>query len=130
MISPLSRARLLGATLALATFALGVATGAWIVGRPQPGVNISVIATDRIPRELERLDLTEAQTPPIRAALLRGRERVVRVSDAFRGRFESAADTTDKEIRALLSDAQRASFDSARRVNGPPFRRKRVIDRD
>ena len=130
MISTLSRARLFGGALALAAFALGVATGAWMARRPEPGVNITVIATDRIPRELERLGLSEAKRPPIREALLRGRDRVVRVTDAFQGRIESAADTTDQEIRALLSDTQRASFDSARRANGPQFRRKRMIERE
>ena len=84
-------------------------------------------ATDRIPRELERLGLTDAERPLIHDALLRGRERVLHVTDALQGRMQSAVDSTDIEIRALLSDAQRASFDSARRANGPQLREKRVI---
>jgi len=127
MISSLARARIWGALLAIGIFALGVAAGVWGSTREEPGVNISVIATDRIPRELQRLGLTDAQLEPIHEALLRGRERVLRVTDAFQGRMESAVDSTDQEIRALLSDAQRASFDSARRANGPQFRQKRVI---
>jgi hypothetical protein len=114
--------------LAVATFALGVAAGLWLAHRPQPGVNIDVVATNAIPRELERLGLTTAQRAPIQAALTRGRDRVLGVADAFQGRIESAADSTDQEIRALLSDSQRASFDSARRANGPQFRRKRVVE--
>ena len=43
--------------------------------------------------------------------------------------MQAAVDTTDQEIRTLLSNAQRASFDSARRANGPPLRSKRVIMR-
>jgi hypothetical protein len=127
MTSALARARFAGGMLALATFALGVAAGLWLAHRPEPGLNISVLATNAIPRELERLGLTNAQRAPIQAALTRGRDRVLGVTDTFQGRIEAAADTTDQEIRALLSDGQRASFDSARRANGPQFRRKRVI---
>lgn len=127
MISPLARARIWGALLALGTFTLGVAAGVWGSTREETGVNISVIATDRLPRELERLGLTDVQRASIHEALLRGRDRVLHVTDAFQGRMESAADSTDQEIRALLSDTQRASFDSARRANGPQFRQKRVI---
>jgi len=127
MISALARARFFGGMLALTTFALGVAAGLWLAHRPEPGVNINVVATNAIPRELERLGLTSTQQAPIQAALTRGRDRVLGVTDAFQGRIESAADSTDQEIRALLSDSQRASFDSARRANGPQFRKKRVI---
>lgn len=127
MISSLARARLAGAVLALATFALGVASGVWYSNRELPGLDIRVTATDRMPRELERLGLSDAQRAPIHDALLRGRERVLRVTDALQGRMQGAVDSTDTEIRALLSDAQRASFDSARRANGPPLRQKRVI---
>jgi hypothetical protein len=127
MISSLARARFAGALLALVTFGLGIATGIWYSNRELPGVDIRVTATDRVPRELERLGLTDAQRPQIHAALLRGRERVLHVTDAFQGRMEIAVDSTDQEIRAILSDLQRAAFDSARRVNGSPLRRKRVI---
>jgi len=127
MISSLARARLAGAVLALATFALGIATGIWYSNRERPGIDIRVTATDRMPRELERLGLTNAERAPIHDALLRGRERVLHVTDDFQGRMQSAVDSTDTEIRALLSDPQRASFDSARRANGSQLRQKRVI---
>ena len=127
MISSLARARIAGGVLALATFALGVAAGVWISTRERPGVHITVTATDEMPHELRRLGLSAAQDSAAHEALLRGRGRVTSVMDAFQGRMESAADSTDQEIRALLSDSQRASFDSARRVNGSPVRRKRVV---
>ena len=57
MISPLARARLAGAVLALVTFGLGIAAGVWYSTRERPGVDIRVTATDRMPRELERLGL-------------------------------------------------------------------------
>lgn len=127
MISSLTRARAYGALLALATFALGVAADAWYRGRPQPGVNITVTATDQMPRELERLGLSDAERASIAVALRRGRDRVLRARDQLDALMRSAVDSTDQEIRSVLTDAQRASFDSARRVNGSPLRRKSVI---
>jgi hypothetical protein len=127
MISPLARARLTGGLLAFGTFALGVAAGVWLASRNSDGIDIRVTATDRMPRELERLELTDAERPLIQQALRRGRDRVLRVADAFQGPMQSAVDSTDMEIRAILSDAQRAAFDSARRTH-PALRKKRVID--
>jgi hypothetical protein len=127
MISSLTRARVYGALLALATFALGVGAGIWYRGRIRPGVNITVVATDAMPRELERLDLSVAERASIGAALRRGRDRVLRARDQMDVMMQSAVDSTDQEIRALLTDTQRASFDSARRANGPPMRRREVI---
>ena len=127
MNTSLARARVLGALLAIATFVLGVAGGMWYRGRVQPGVNIMITATDRMPQELERLGLTAEERAPIQAALRRGRDRVLRSRDALDSLMRIAVDSTDQEIRALLSPEQRASFDSARRANGPPLRRREVI---
>jgi hypothetical protein len=127
MNSSLARARALGALVAIATFALGAAAGVWYRGRPQPGINITVTATNRMPQELERLGITDAERAPIQAALTRGRDRVLRARDELDALMQLAVDSTDQEIRALLSPEQRASFDSARRVNGPPLRRREVI---
>ena len=128
MISTLARARLTGALVALATFALGVAIGLWLPRGEEGGVNVTVTATDRMPRELERLELTDAERPQIREALRRGRDRVLRVADAFQAPMALAIDSTDQEIRAILSDSQRAAFDSARRAH-PALRNKREIIR-
>jgi hypothetical protein len=129
MISRLSRARVYGAALALAMFALGVAVGMWHSQREQPGTNIRVTATDRMPTELQRLGLGAAQDSAVREALRRGRDRVLHVGDEIHGRMQSALDSTDAEIRVLLTPQQRASFDSARKVNGPQLREERVIHR-
>jgi hypothetical protein len=48
------------------------------------------------------------------------------VTDAFHGRMQIAVDSTDQEIRALLTDSQRATFGSARRER-PALRQKREI---
>jgi hypothetical protein len=127
MITSLARARAFAALLAIATFALGVVAGNWYAGRARPSVNDSSTATDRIPREIERLGITDAERAPIQAALWRGRDRVLRVRDELAVHMLIAVDSTEQEIRALLSPAQRASFDSARRVNGPLLQRKEVI---
>ena len=127
MISSLARARAFGALLAIATFALGVAAGIWYAGRIRPGLNITITATDRMPRELERLELTDAERVPIQEALRRGRDRVLHANSDLAARMQIVVDSTDQEIRALLSPEQRFSFDSARRVNGSPFREKKVI---
>ena len=127
MSTPLARVRALGALLALAAFVLGVLAGVRYSERVRPGVSITVTATDRIPEELERLDLTNAEREPIQAALRRGRDRVMRARHQIDSLMESAVDSTDMEVRSILTDAQRASFDSARRVNGSPFERRRVI---
>jgi hypothetical protein len=127
MISSLTRARAYGALLALATFALGVAAGVWYGGRVQPGVNVTITATDAMPQELERLGLTDAERASITVALRRGRDRVLRARDQLDVLMSSAVDSTDRDIRAVLTESQRASFDSARRVNGSPLRRREVI---
>ena len=127
MISSIFRARVYGALLAVAVFALGVAAGSWYHGRVRPGINITVTATDQMPAELVRLGITDAERGPITAALRRGRDRVLRARDQLDTLMRAAVDSTDGEIRAVLTDAQRASFDSARKVNGPPLRRRETI---
>ncbi len=127
MISSLARARVLGGLLALGAFALGMLAGTRFTERDRPGVSITVTATDRMPRELERLNLSEPEREQIQAALGRGRNRVMRARDQIDSLMSSAVDSTDQEIRGILSDAQRASFDSARRANGPSIERRRVI---
>jgi len=80
-----------------------------------------------VPRELERLGLSEAERASIRLALRRGSERVDRAREQIDSLLQAALDTTDQEIRGILTDAQRASFDSARRVNGPALERRKLI---
>jgi hypothetical protein len=127
MISSLARARVLGALLALGAFALGVLAGVRFSERDRPGVSITVTATDRMPRELERLNLSEAERGQIQAALRRGRDRVMHARDQIDSLMQTAVDSTDAEIRGILSEEQRASLDSARRVSGPSVERRRII---
>ena len=128
MMSSLARARTVGALFALGTFGLGVLAGRRSSERDRPGVSITVTATDRMPRELERLNLTAPEREKIQAALRRGRDRVMRARDQIDSLMKTAVDSTDVEIRGILSSEQRASLDSARRVNGPSIERRRVIN--
>jgi hypothetical protein len=127
MMSSLARARALGALLALIAFGLGILVGVRYSERERPGVSITVTTTDRMPQELERLGITDAERAPIEAALRRGRDRVMRARDTIDALMAAAVDSTDQEIRGMLTESQRASFDSARHANGPALQRKKVI---
>ena len=120
--SPIVRARLLGAVVVVVAFAAGVMTGMAINRRPPPGltVRVTATATDRMPRELEQLGLTSAQTSEIRTILLRGRDRVLEVVRDFDPRMKAATDSTNMEIEAVLTPAQRASLAEYRRAH-PQF---------
>jgi hypothetical protein len=81
-----------------------------------------VTATNAVPTELTALGLSEAQRAELGPILLRGRDRVIRVVDRFTPVIQAALDTTDTEIRAILTQEQRRQFDSVR-VAHPPLRR-------
>ena len=123
----LRRARLAGAAIVTVAFAAGLAVGV-LVGRRghDAGPQLVIKATGRMPEELTRLGLSAAQREALQAVIWRGTDRVLRVVDDFDPRMQAAVDSTDAEIRALLTAPQRAAFDSARRVNGPPLRRIRM----
>jgi len=116
-ISPIVRARLLGSLVVALAFAAGVMTGLAVGRRPRAGLNVMVTATasDRLPRELERLDLTPAQQGQIRTILVRGRDRVFVVMKDFKPRIQALIDSTNAEIDVVLTPAQRASLAAYRR---------------
>ena len=116
------KARLLGALLAATAFALGVAIGALMWPRAPRMQTLMVTATNAVPTELTALGLSEAQRAQLGPILLRGRDRVIRVVDRFTPVVQAALDTTDTEIRAILTQDQRRQFDSVRAAN-PALRR-------
>jgi hypothetical protein len=125
-MSSITRARLLGAVVVVLAFAAGLATGVAVEGRARPGLNVTVTATatDVLPQELLRLGLTSRQQTDIRAVLTRGRDRVLDVVRDFDPRMKAAIDSTDAEIGAILTDAQRASWAAYRRDHPPMVNRK------
>jgi hypothetical protein len=127
-LSPIVRSRLLGSLVVALAFVAGVATGVALERRPRQGLNVTLTATttNRLPRELERLELTEAQQSEIRTILTRGRDRVLAVVRDFDPRMKSAMDSTNAEIDAVLTAAQRASLAAYRRDH-PPFMDQKII---
>lgn len=125
-MSAMSRARLLGLVVVVLGFVAGVATGMAIDRRPRQGMSLTVTATDAMPRELERLGLTDSQRTEIRAILVRGRDRVIRVVRDFEPIMRTAVDSTDREIGTVLTPEQRAALERYRRDN-PPMMERRII---
>jgi hypothetical protein len=127
-MAPIVRARLLGGVVVLVAFAAGVLTGVAIGRRPREGVTVTVMATKTtaLPRELERLGLTDAQRVQIGTILDRGRERVFAVVRDFDPRMRLAMDSTNAEIDAVLTAAQRASWAEYRKQH-PGYFDERVI---
>ena len=127
-MSPMLRARLLGSAVVALAFVAGVATGMAVERRPRPGVRVTVVtnATNAVPRELEQLGLTDAQRSELRQVLTRGRHRVLSVVRTFDPAMKAAMDTTELEIGAVLTEAQRAALAEYRREH-PQLRDERVI---
>ncbi len=127
-MSAIVRARVLGSLVVVLAFVAGIATGVAIERRPRPGLNVMVTATasNAMPRELERLDLTSTQQSEIRTVLVRGRDRVLAVVHDFDPRMAAAVDSTNREIDAILTEAQRASLAEYRREH-PPVVNQRIM---
>ena len=127
-VSPIVRARLLGSLVVLVAFVAGVATGMAYQGRPRPGINVTVMATatNAVPRELERLGLTDAQRGELRDVLTRGRTRVLGVVRSFDPAMKAAMDSTELEIGTVLTEVQRAALAEYRREH-PVFRDERIL---
>jgi hypothetical protein len=124
--SSIVRSRVLGSLVVALAFVAGVATGVAFERRPRPGVNVTLTATNAMPRELDRLGLTGTQEVEIRTILTRGRDRVLTVVRDFDPRMRAAMDSTNAEIDAVLTAAQRASLAAYRRDH-PLFMDQRVI---
>src|SRR5690349_24310048 len=103
-VSSIVRARLLGSVVVVLAFVAGIVAGMAIERRPRSGLNVTVtaLATNALPRELERLALTDAQAGQMRVILDRGRERVFAVVHDFDPRMRAAMDSTNAEIDAVL----------------------------
>ena len=125
-MSPIVRVRVLGSIVIVLAFVAGIVTGMAIERRPRLGVNVTVAATNAIPRELERLGLTDAQRGQLGPILTRGRDRVMTVVRDFEPRMRDAMDSTEVEISAVLTEAQRAEL-AAYRKEHPAVLDQRII---
>jgi hypothetical protein len=128
-MSPIARARLLGAVVVVLAFVAGVATGITFQRRPREGVTVQVraTATNAIPRELERLGLTDTQRGELREVLTRGRTRVLTVVRDFEPRMKVAMDSTEVEVGAVLTESQRAELAAYRKEHPTVRDEERVI---
>lgn len=127
MIGAIGRARLVGGLVLVAAFGAGVAVGRYYPERERAGVMIKVTSGTKIPRELEALSLTDTQRVLIRGHLRAGTERVGRVVRGFTVPMDAAIDSTDREIRSVLTEAQNRRLNVIRKDR--PLRvEKRVID--
>jgi hypothetical protein len=123
-MTPLRRARLFGLLIVLLVFVAGIAVGFALPRHAPEGLTLRV--TDRIPRELEELDLTATQRERIRAIIAQGQPRVQVVLEGMEPRMRAAFDSTDREIADVLTSTQRAALATARREH-PPFQRQRHL---
>jgi len=126
-MSAIMRARLLGAVVVVLAFVAGVATGMTLQRRPREGMMVQVTATNAIPRELEQLGLTDVQRGELREVLTRGRTRVLTVVRDFEPRMKMAMDSTELEVGAVLTDAQRAALAAYRKEHPPVRLDERII---
>ncbi|MBX9928910.1 MAG: hypothetical protein K2X99_08355 [Gemmatimonadaceae bacterium] len=117
-----SRAQWWGAAALIGAFSLGAALSWWMLRERTGGVEFRVTATDAMPAELERLGLSPSQRDSVQGALRRGRDRVLQVADRLAPAMEAAIDSTDQELRQLLTPEQRVRFDAERAVR-PAMRR-------
>jgi hypothetical protein len=128
-MSPLVRARLIGAVVLLGAFGAGVFVGRYL---PQPevdGVRVMIKASDRIPLELDALGLTDAQRAALRPILQRGTLRIDSVMKSLLPAMDGAIGATDSEVRLMLTPNQRTALDAARRKHPmKTIQERRVID--
>src|SRR3954467_10063017 len=116
MIDTIGRARIIGALVLLIAFGGGVAVGHyWLPKEPPEGIMISMKATDAIPAELTKLDLSDAQKTQIRVFLHQGTERVGRIMHQFTAPIDAAVDSTDQQVRSVLTTDQIRMLDEIRR---------------
>ena len=79
---------------------------------PKEGLEV---ATNRAIRQLNRrLDLTDEQERRIREIVDNHKTNIETISREFRPRVRKEMETADREIRAVLDEAQKAEYDELR----------------
>lgn len=117
------QARLLGVALLFATFAIGGLAGAAAVrlSAAREPAAAAPAAEGRTPREecrrtstLDRVGLTPEQRERVNAVLERRRRETGAFWDEYGPILRAIVDSTRAEIRAVLTDEQRAEYDRLR----------------
>ena len=127
------RARLLAAGVVVGVFASGVVVGLTLAPRRgSSAAQVRVMRDAGTESDLSRLGLSAEQRRRIDALVAAARPRSEAELRALAGRLQALADSLDRDIRAELTPAQRATLDSLVRANrrrrGPTFVLKRPSD--
>ena len=130
MMTAIGKARIIGAIVLVVAFGAGVAVGRYLLPPGQPvGVIISVKGSTRLPAELEDLDLSDSQRRQVQGFLHDGTLRIGRIVREFTIPIDAAIDSTDRQIRSILTAEQNRLLDEIRKEH--PLKRmkeKRIID--
>ncbi len=124
----LRRVRVRAALLLVVVFAAGSVSALAATRLRGVGSRITVEATGGVPTELARLHLTPLQERRVAAILGESRARTERVLVAIVPRLRAIMDSTDDQVRAVLTPAQRSAFDAERRRHRSVFLLKRRPD--
>ena len=113
--------RVVATLVVLAVLGSGVLAGMAIERRrapaiiPSAGVGIIFRLPVTIPTELKQLHLSTAQTEQVESILVRGKARTTRLMSQVVPQFAAVADSTDREIRDVLSAEQRRQLGDQRK---------------
>lgn len=112
------RPRVMGALMLIMVFVAGAMSGIAFTRIKPAGINVNVrmVTTKELPRELRDLGLTKTQEDTLRQILNAGERRTLRVLNDFEPRLQQAMDSLDAEIHAALTPEQRTKFDETRKT--------------
>jgi hypothetical protein len=119
--------RVVAAITLIITFAAGVGVGIGVerLLRPQQRVK-TIVASADMSGILDKLGLTASQRAAADSIVSRGAPRAEDMMRDLAARLRGVSDSLDAELRAILTDAQRARLDSLRTDQTVLLRRKRV----
>jgi xanthine/CO dehydrogenase XdhC/CoxF family maturation factor len=116
----LSGTRLRGGLLLVVVFVAGLIS-ALAADRLPGSRGLITVEAPPLPEEISRLHLTVSQEHAVEAILARSRADAGRVLVEMAPRLAAILDSTDAEVRAVLTPAQRVAFDGERRRHRPAF---------
>jgi hypothetical protein len=123
----LRRARIRAGLLLIVVFVAGVIS-AIAMGRLDGSRALITVEAGGMPREIARLHLTPAQEQQVDTILRRSRADAEKVLLSTIPRLKAILDSTDDQVRTVLTPTQRAEFDAERQRHKPTFLLKRRSD--